>query len=240
MLIKTNFHLHTADDPRDRLSYSIFEAVDEAARLGFGALALTCHKKFIYNKEYFDYAAEKSILLIFGIEANIEGKDVLILSCNKEIEKIKTLSELREYKENNPQIFVIAPHPFVWDYSMISLGKKLIKNIDIFDAIELTIFNNIIFNFNKKATKIAKKYNKPLVATSDTHRLKDFERGYIVVEVKNKTPEAIFGAIKRGDFENKIISMSLWGMADFRIGGILRKIFNRARKSLSKSKIISK
>ncbi len=224
MIIKVNFHLHTADDSEDKISYSTFQAINEAEKLGFGALALTCHKKFVYKKEYIDYATGKGILLVSGIEARIKGKDVIILNCDKKAEKIETLSELREYKKNNPEIFIIAPHPFVVDYTQVSLGKNLIENIDIFDAIEKTVFSNWIFNFNKKAAMVAKKYKKPFVATSDTHRLKDLNRGYILVETENKTISGIFEAIKRGNFKNKIKSMGLWDMFMFRVGGILRKI----------------
>jgi len=228
MLIKTNFHLHTSDDPRDKISYSIFDAIDKAKEKNYGCLALTCHRKFVYKKEYEDYAKKKDILLIPGIEASIEKKDILILNppysragC-KEVEQIKNFEDLAKYKKENPEIFIIAPHPFVPYVPRVSLSKKLIKNIESFDAIEKTIFSNKIFNFNKKAGVIAEKYNKPFIATSDVHQLKDVDRGYVLIEAKEKTPQAIFEAIRKGDFKNKLNSMGIFRMAEIQIKSILR------------------
>ncbi|MBU1179087.1 PHP domain-containing protein [Patescibacteria group bacterium] len=223
MIIKTNFHLHTADDPKDKIPHTIYEAVDKAKEKGYGALAITCHEKVVFKKEYIEYAKQKGILLIPGIEAKIKKKHVVILGCNEEAEKIKTFQELKNYKKNNPQIFILAPHPFVW--SRKSLGKKLIKNIALFDAIELTIFSNKIFDFNKKAMAVSTKYNKPLIATSDTHQLKDANRGYALINANEKTPRAIFEAIKKRQFENKMNSMGILAMMEIKIKFILKELF---------------
>lgn len=235
MILKTNLHLHTADDTEDGLSYSTFQAIDEAEKLNMNVLALTCHRKFVYKKEYELYAEQKGILLIKGIEAKIEKKHVVILNlptgkagCNKEVEKIRTFEELKNYKKQNPQIFILAPHPFVW--SAKSLGKKLIRHIDIFDAIELSIFSNMFFNFNKKAGKIARKHNKPTVATSDTHDLNNLKRGFCIIETEERTPEAIFKAIKEKKIKNKIIAMSLLKMTEHIIKSTARELLQKFKK----------
>lgn len=221
MKIKTNLHLHTGDDPKDNIKYSTHEAIDKAKKFGFDALALTCHTKTTYTKEYADYANQKGILLIPGIEARIENRDVVILNCNETAEGIKTFEGLKKYKKENPEIFIMAPHPFVT--STKSLFSKLEQNMDLFDAIELTVFSNKFFNFNKKATKIAKKYNKPLVATSDTHSLKNLDKGYVIINAKEKSIPAIFQAIKNNQTKNKLQPFSTWRMLKFRINGIVRK-----------------
>lgn len=215
MILKVNLHLHTANDPKDNISYSTYEAIDHAQKHNFDVLALTCHKKITCKKEYGDYAAKKGILLIPGIEARIENKDIIILNYDKEIEKVKTFEELKNYKKNNPQIFILAPHPFVPHYTNVSLGKKLEQNISLFDAIELTVFSNKIFNFNKKAKRIAKKYNKPLIATSDTHFLKDIERGYALINAQEKTVGPVLTAIKKELVKNKLNPMGLLTMTEF-------------------------
>jgi predicted metal-dependent phosphoesterase TrpH len=102
----------------------------------------------------------------------------------------------------------------------------------LFDAIELTVFSNKIFNFNKKTRAVAEKYNKPLVATSDTHFLKDLERGYALIDANQKTPEATFEAIKKRSFKNQLSPMSPLAMLEFRIKGILRKILHKCYISL--------
>ncbi|MCK4540305.1 PHP domain-containing protein [Candidatus Parcubacteria bacterium] len=225
MRLKVNLHLHTSQDPKHFLHYSIFQAIDRAAKSGFDVLALTCHEKFAYKKEYGDYACKKNILLIPGIEASIERKDVLILNCDKQAENIKNFSQLKHYKEKNKKIFIIAPHPYLSDFSQVSLQKKLDEHIDLFDALELTIYCNKYFNFNKKALAAADKYNKPIIANSDTHFLKDLEKGYFFVEVEKKEARLIFEAIKMKKVSNIIRPMGFFEMFVFRIHCLLEKPF---------------
>lgn len=227
MILKTNLHFHAAND--EKISrYDIYQSIDCAQKQGFDVLAYTSHRKFKFKQEYADYAAEKGILLTPGIEVEIKRKHIVILNCGKEAEEIKTFENLSDYKNKNPQIFVFAPHPFVW--SPKSLGSKLLKNIDLFDAIELTVFSNKIFNFNKKAQEVAEKYQKPLIATSDTHFLKDFSRGYALIDAPEKTPESIFAAIRKGNFQNKLNSMEIFAMAEFQIKSRFYSIFSPAKQ----------
>jgi hypothetical protein len=224
MILKTNLHLHTNDDPKDNIDYSAYEAVDYARKLNFDVLAITCHQKVVDKKEYSDYAAKKNILLISGIEAKIEKKDLIILNCKKDAENVKTFKELKKYKNKNPQIFIMAPHPYVW--APRSLKSKLEEYIDLCDAIELTVFSNKIFNFNKRAKQVAKKYKKPTIASSDTHFLPDINRGYGIVEIEptdKKTPTLVFEAIKKGRIQNYNSPMNLVSMTAFLLRGTLRR-----------------
>jgi len=224
MILKTNLHFHTGDDPLDKILYTTRKAIDFAGAHDFGALALTCHTKFAYKQEYADYANKKGILLIPGIEASIENRDVLILGCDKEAEKINTFEDLKSYKAQKPDIFIIAPHPFV--ASRRSLKEKLLENIGLFDAIELTVFSNLLLNFNKKAEETAIKYKKPLIATSDSHSLKYLKRGYALIDVREKTIEAVLNSIRKGNFRNKIMPMSSFRMLWFKIMWLIRIIIN--------------
>jgi predicted metal-dependent phosphoesterase TrpH len=215
MQVKANLHLHTGDDPKDSISYSPFEAIDKAAELGIDVLAFTCHEKFTHKKECEDYARDKGIFLISGIETRIEGKDTIILNCDEKIEQIKTFKDLEKYKNLRPHIFVLAPHPFVPHSDKASLGAKWIENIDLYDAVELSVFSNKILNFNKKMRKLAEKYKQPIIATGDTHFLKDMDRGYAIIETKEKTPQAIFEAIRQKNFKNHSRPMGLTAMFFF-------------------------
>lgn len=209
LTIKAGLHIHTGDDKIDKLSYSTYKLIDAAKKLGFDAIALTFHENVIEQEKfdnYSKYAAEKNILLIRGIEATIEEKHVVILNCQKDAENVRTFAELREYKKQHPETFIMAPHPFVPDKE--SLFQLLEKNIDIFDAIELSVFSNKTFNFNEKAESMAKKYGKPVVATADVHFLGVLNRGYALINAKEKTTEEIFSAIKKGDLENRLDSLS--------------------------------
>lgn len=205
--LKTNLHFHTKKDPHHKaIGYDIKEGVDKASRLEFEVLGWTCHRSFMWNKEAHEYALEKNVLLIPGIEKmispkkNKKGKEVIILNCNEEAEDLKTINDLREYKNKHPEVFLLAPHPFF--YGDFSLKKQLEKNIDVFDAIEHSWFYSNIFNRNKKAEKVAREYNKPFIATSDTHFLNFLNTDYALISAEEKTAESILEAVKQNNFKN--------------------------------------
>ncbi len=215
MKLKANLHFHTADDPDHQIQYSLYQAIDKASSLGFSVLALTCHNYFAWTKKYADYAKQKGILLIPGIEIGIqrgevskEGLHLLILGCDKKAENIYTFDDVRKYKKQNPDIFIIAPHPYF--YGNFSLKDELEKNIDIIDAIEQSWFYSKWFNRNKKAEKIAKKYKKPFISTSDTHFFDFFDKHYATINAKEKTQKAVFEAIKNNKFKNTTQPCKFW------------------------------
>jgi len=207
MPLKANLHFHSNEDPEDTLDYNLYQITDEAARLGFSVLGWACHNGVVYEPKYGEYAAGKGILLIPGIEKDIEERHTVILNCDKSAEKINTFAELREYKKANPQIFVLAPHPFF--PSSYALQEKLEKNIDIFDAIELSWYHINGIDFNKKAEKMAEKYGKPFIATSDTHNLNYLDTGYALIDAVKDIPSVI-EAIKARKFTNVSPPISFW------------------------------
>jgi predicted metal-dependent phosphoesterase TrpH len=218
MILKTNLHFHTKEG--ENVPYDIHQAVDCAREKGFDVLAYTSHKKFLCKEEYVKYAENKGILLIPSIEMEIDKKHIVVLNCDKEIEDVKSFQELADYKNKNPQILILAPHPFV--FSLKSLRQRLLENIDLFDAIEMTVFSNKLFNFNKRAGEVTLKYNKPFIATSDTHFLKDFERGYALVNASERTSEAVLSAVKKGNFQNRINPMGPFAMLKWKMKMALR------------------
>lgn len=172
------------------------ELIDYASQKKFDVIAITNHNQLTYNKYLRDYAAKRNILLIPGIELTVEKKHVVYLNIEefKDI-KVKTISELKKYK--NEKSVIIAPHPYFPTF--YALNSKLEEYIDIFDAIEYTHFYFKGINFNKKAKEKAKEYNLPLVGVSDAHFLRQIGTTYSFVEAE-KNPEAVIKAIK----ENKI------------------------------------
>lgn len=206
MKIKTNLHFHTADDPEDLIQYTFEEGIDRAASLGFGALALTCHNFFAWRKEYDAYARSKGIILIPGIELSIKtgdnfhGRHTVVLNCTKEAEQIRTFADLAEYKSKHPEIFVLAPHPY--HSKERCLNDYLEKNIKLFDAIEWSWFYSRLFNRNRRAERIARKYNLPYIATSDTHMFDFINESYAVVESDERSARAVLRAIREGNFTN--------------------------------------
>lgn len=197
MKIKTALHVHVKGDPIDKIPYDFKELIDHASNLGFQAIAITCHKHIFPISKAKKYGQKKGILIIPGAEVEIENKHVIILNPSKEVLKIKTFSQLRKYKSFHKKSFIIAPHPY---YPMTNcLHKKLEKNIDLFDAIEFNYFYTNLIDFNKKALKIAKTYNKPVVGTSDCHTLKVLDSTFSEIEIPDSsklTEKLLFDTIK--------------------------------------------
>ena len=206
-MLKCDFHMHTKEDPSDTwITYSAFDLIDYAAKLKFDVLAFTHHRKFIFDEEWRAYAKKKGILLIPGVEASIEDKDVIVLNSTKEVEKVKTFEELRKFKKKHPEIFILAPHPFY--PRRYCLQKKLFEHMDVFDGIEYCHYYNVAFNaYNKKAAKIADQYNKPLIGTSDAHQFIQFGNTYTLIDAEKNTL-SVFTAMKERKVEVKTKPLS--------------------------------
>jgi len=195
--IKVDLHIHTLDDPKDALDYSAHQLLERAVALGFRVLAITLHDAVFDRAEVFADAARLGILLIPAAEMRLEGADVILLNTNRdEIEALRTLDDLAELrKRRGPSLFTIAPHPF---YVLGgSIGERLVERIDCFDAIELCHFWGRLFNPNRRAVEVAKRFNKPLIATSDAHRLHAFGANYTRIPRPTElTVETVLSALR--------------------------------------------
>lgn len=200
--IKIDLHIHTLDDPLDALDYSAHELLERARALGFQVLAITLHDAVFDRVEVFADAANMGILLIPAAEMRVEGADVILLNVTaKEVESLRTFDDLGALRtRRGPSLFTIAPHPF---YVLGgSIGKKLIERIDLFDAIELCHFWGRFFNPNRRAVEIAGRYGKPLIATSDAHRLHAFGSNYTSLPRPTElTVESVLAALRSGPLQ---------------------------------------
>lgn len=197
--MKIDLHIHTLDDPKDVIDYSAHQLLERAQSLGFGVLAITLHDAVFDRQEVFADAAAMGILLIPAAEVRLQGADVIVLNVSSaEVAALKSFDDLRQLRERRgDSIFTIAPHPFYLLGG--SIGARLIREIDCFDAIELCHFHKGLLNPNRRAAAVAKKFGKPLIATSDAHRLHGFGRHYTMIPRPGRlTPENIFAALRRG------------------------------------------
>ena len=197
--IKLDLHIHTLDDPKDKLDYSARELLARAGRLGFRVLAITLHDAVFDHAEIFAAAERLGILLIPAAEMRIEGADIILLNVRaEEVTGLRSFHDVRALRaERDQSLFTIAPHPF---YILGgSIGKRLIDEIDCFDAIELCHFHKGVFNPNRQALRVAERFGKPLIATSDAHRLNAFGQHYTSIpRPKQLTPESVFTQLRRG------------------------------------------
>ncbi len=201
-MLKADFHIHTKEDPFDYhyIPYTAKDLIRHAAKKGFKVLSITNHHSIYFNREIESFAKKKGILLIPGAEPRIKGKDVVLINITKnDLRKIKTLDDLEKMKDS---ALIIAPHPFFLKGEC--LKGKVIEYIDSFHAIEYSHFYTNLFitpffrflNGNVRAKRIAKKYKKALVGTSDAHRLYEFGKTYTLVDSAKKRDDVI-DAVKR-------------------------------------------
>lgn len=196
-------------DPKDNIKYTPKELIQKASDLGYDVLSITSHRKVIFSEDLRNFAIKKGIILLPGIELEINGKDILAINIDKKIENIRSFKELEVYKKSHTDCLVIAAHPFFIFGSLMK--RKLIKNIDIFDAIEHSFFYSKSINLNKPAAKIAKKYNKPIISTSDCHLLEHLDIGYTLVNSK-KEISSLIKAIKNKQIKIHSTPLTIFGM----------------------------
>jgi predicted metal-dependent phosphoesterase TrpH len=194
-VLKVDFHLHTGEDPVDRISYSAVDLLERAARLGFNALAITLHDSQFADPRVTAYARERGITLIPGIERTVGGRHVLLLNFPASAaESVRTLDDVARLKRRGDGL-VIAPHPFFPDRSC--LGAALDRHADLFDAVEWSYFWTRGVNFNARAARWARAHGKPVVGNSDLHDLRQLGRTYSLIDAPREAG-AICAAIREG------------------------------------------
>jgi predicted metal-dependent phosphoesterase TrpH len=213
--LKADLHLHTAEDPHDRVEYTAKELISKAAEEGFEVLAITNHQSVTYNRNLSSYARERGILLIPGVEMTIRKRHVLVLNPpqGKVFSDFPSLSSLRR-----PDSLVIAPHPYFPNPR--SLNGYLLKHLRLFDAIEYCHFYSPRVNFNQRAIAVSESHGLPLIGNSDTHFLSQFGTTYSLIYAR-KEPEAIFAAIRKNNVE--VITRPL---SPLKLGLLLARFFS--------------
>jgi hypothetical protein len=192
--LKADLHLHTAEDPLDHVGYTAKELISKAADEGFDVISITNHHRLTFDKNLFAYAKERGILLIPGIELSLRKRHVLLLNPPaKAVPDFSALSAVRR-----PDRLVIAPHPYFPNPR--SLNGLLLKNLDLFDAIEYCHFYSPRINFNHKAIVLSRATGLPLIGNSDAHFQFQFGTTYSLIHAE-KDPEAIFAAIRRNKLQ---------------------------------------
>lgn len=197
-MIKVELHTHTADDPADLIPHTTVQLIDRAAALGYGAVAVTLHDRQLDLHRFEDFARERGVVLIQGIERTIRGKHVLLLNFPSVAERVESLEDVAELKRQHPSGLVIAPHPF---YPAATCLRGLMDpHADLFDAVELNYFFTHEIDFNKPAIAWAAKHAKPLVGNSDVHRLYQMGPTYSLVDAEPDA-NAICEAVRAGRVE---------------------------------------
>jgi predicted metal-dependent phosphoesterase TrpH len=224
--LKADLHLHTAEDPLDRIRYTAKELISKAADDGFDVISITNHHRMTFNQDLFSHAREKGILLIPGVELTIRRRHVLVLNPppHKKCSDFPSLSELRR-----PETLIIAPHPYY--PGMYSLNGYLLEHLEFFDALEYCHYYSQKINFNLKAVEVCKSFGLPLIGNSDAHFFSQLGSTYSLIHAE-KNLESIFGAIR----QNKLNVVSR-PLKYFEMGSIANRFLRmKLRAALSKNR----
>ena len=193
-MLKVDLHLHTAEDPRDIIPYDAVTLIDRAAELRFHALAITLHDRQLWERRLVDYARERGVVLLRGIERTVAGRHVVLINFPAAAEHVRTLDDVAALKARCNGL-VVAPHPYFPAPSC--LGRLLDRYVDLFDAVEWSYFWTRTLDFNTRAARWARRHGKPLIGNSDLHHLRQLGRTYSMVAAEADA-DAICDAIRRG------------------------------------------
>jgi len=202
--LKADLHLHTREGEAF-IAYGARELIDRAAEQGFDVLSITNHDTLTFDRQLADYARERGILLIPGVEATVEGKHVLIYNPDVHPEQIRTFAALRRYRR--PDWLVVAPHPFY--PGSICLGRRLLREIDLFDAVEFSHFYTRRIDFNRAAVRLARDAGRPLVGSSDAHLSEQLGTTYSLIEAQ-PTVASVLSAIRAGQVRIATRPLAMW------------------------------
>jgi predicted metal-dependent phosphoesterase TrpH len=198
---RVDLHNHCQGDPIDPLRHSIFDHIDAAKKAGLDAIAMTWHRKVCANPLAFAYARERGMLLISGMEADVNGKHVVVLGLRDgDLPGEATWDEIRALRARKPGVLVLAPHPFYPHPSC--LNQQINGHDDCIDAVEWCALHirwlPSRVNPNLRAARWAHRHGKPLLACSDAHSLPAIGVNPSTVEAEALTEEAILDAVRAG------------------------------------------
>jgi predicted metal-dependent phosphoesterase TrpH len=196
-VVKLELHSHTDEDPADRVTHSTRELIDRAASLGYGALAITLHDRYFDPAPHADYARDRGIVLIAGIERNIGRHHILLINFPAACAAVRDFDDIARLKRQCGGL-VVAPHPF---YPIRSaLGSALDRHAAVVDAVEINSMYTRLVNFNRRAIRWARAHDKTLVGNTDLHLLDQMGTTYSLVDAEPQA-DAICDAIRAGRVE---------------------------------------
>jgi len=190
--MKCDFHIHTSYSYDS--GFSPKKMVKAALRRGIDCIAITDHDEIKGALEAMEFAKDKPILVIPGIEVKSKDGDILALGVKEKIPKGLSAEEtIKKIKKLGGKVFI--PHPFAFNCSFKKDLRKLVKEIDGIEVKNASVFGS----GNKKAEDFAEKYKLPKITGSDAHSPWFLGKVYLEIEGENLSIGEIFEKIKRGE-----------------------------------------
>jgi predicted metal-dependent phosphoesterase TrpH len=198
---RVDLHNHCQGDPVDALTHTIYEHIDQAKKMGLDALAMTWHRRVCSDEAAFAYARERGLLVMPGMEAEIDGKHLVVLGLRDgDLPGQTSWPELRALRARKPGVVVMAPHPFYPHPSC--LNQRINDAVDCIDIVEWCALHvNWLpsrVSPNLRAARWAQRHGKPLVACSDAHSPAAIGRTPSTVEATALTEDAVLEAVRAG------------------------------------------
>jgi len=173
--MKADLHIHT-NYSFDGLS-SPLEVVEAAIEKGLDCICITDHNEVEGAFKARDYAKDKNILVIPGIEVLSKSGDILGIDVEKKIpDNLSAEETIREISKAGG--LAVIPHPFDWPVENFVGGEKRIldSKVEVIEAFNSSVVSRAA---NKKALKFVKDNNFLFTAGSDAHRAEYIGRGYL-------------------------------------------------------------
>jgi len=190
--MKCDLHIHTSFSYDSKTLPKTI--VETAFKRGVDCLAITDHGEIKGAIEAENYAKDKSILIIPGIEIKSREGDILGLNIRKIIPNGLSAKEtIKRIKEEGGT--VIIPHPFGRFCNFKGDLKSLLGEIDGIEVLNASIFGS----GNKRALELVKKYNLPFTCGSDSHFFNFIGRTYLEIPGENLSIEEVLKKIKNRD-----------------------------------------
>lgn len=225
-VLKADLHLHTCEGEAF-IAYEARGLIDRAAEAGYQVLSITNHDTVTYSEALRAYAWERRILLIPGVEATIEGAHVLLYDVGVPLAQIRTFADLRRHRGSVG--LAVAAHPFF--PGPTCLRGRLLKELDLFDALEFCHFYTRWINFNRQAVRLTKEVGLPLLGSSDSHLSRQLGTTYSLIEAE-ATVDSVLTAIGKGQVEVVSRPLTLQQWAGIGAELLLRDHLERAGRAM--------
>jgi predicted metal-dependent phosphoesterase TrpH len=231
-VLKVELHAHSNLDPHDGIFHTTRQLIDRAAALGYHALSVTCHNHYFDPTYDVEYARDRGIVLLPGIERTIVRAHLLLINFPVACQQVNSFDDAVALKRAHPNGLVIAPHPFYPTPSAIGL-ETMNRYRDLFDAVEVSSLYTPLIDFNARAIEWARANGKPLVGNSDVHTLAQLGTTYTLVD-SSPEADAICQAIREGRIALRTqpltARLAAWhfaGMLCTGAMGLVRRAYNR-------------
>ncbi len=174
-----DMHIHTTRGASDS-SLRPVELARAARRLGLSAVVVTEHDRLWDPLEVVRFRAERSLLLINGMEVSTDLGHVLVLGIHAYLPAMRFARELRRIV-SDADGYMIAAHPFRHQFNRVEWERQGLEPrvltpaeaselplLNLVDAIEVLNGGNSLEE-NVLALQVADVLGKPGVAGSDAH-----------------------------------------------------------------------